>query len=73
MTIYLAKFFKNCIIYNLYFGKWNFKWSTIKEIIPYFNKITEEHVDTSALARSANTFLIRLAEAYIMYGMTSKL
>ena len=32
-------------INNLYLGKWSFKWSAIKGIIPYFNNITEEVID----------------------------
>ena len=41
-------------INNLYLGKWSFKWSAIKGIIPYFNKITEEVIDVRRFTISHN-------------------
>lgn len=35
-----------------YLGRWSSKWSTIKGVIPYFNKITEELIDSRELSES---------------------
>jgi DNA helicase-2/ATP-dependent DNA helicase PcrA len=47
-----------------YFGKWSTKWSTIKELLPYFDKITEELIDPEILAASEDPFLSQLGIAY---------
>jgi len=47
-----------------YFGKWSTKWSTIKELLPYFDKITEELIDPEILAASDDPFLSQLGIAY---------
>jgi ATP-dependent DNA helicase UvrD/PcrA len=53
--------------HELYLGKWNYKWDTIKRIIPYFNKISDEGIDVRKLMSSGNHFLICLAKAYNKY------
>lgn len=51
-----------------YLGKWEYKWSAIKGIIPYFNKITEELIDVEQLTSSSNdSFLALLAQCYKGY------
>jgi len=54
-----------------YLGRWQYKWITIKEIIPYFNKIVEELVDVERLLSSPNnnSFLVQLGKAYQNYRM----
>jgi len=50
-----------------YLGKWKSKWKAVKEIISYFNKITEELIDINALRNSKNVFLSNLASSYEKY------
>jgi DNA helicase-2/ATP-dependent DNA helicase PcrA len=50
-----------------YLGKWRTKWYAIKNLIPYFNKITEELIDPSLLEVSDDEFLVELAFAYKEY------
>jgi len=50
-----------------YLGRWGSKWKAVEELIPYFNKITEELIDPSALKNSENEFLRELAFSYEKY------
>lgn len=50
-----------------YLGRWSTKWSTIKYIRNYFNKITEELVDPKSMLFSLDPFIRDLASAYISY------
>jgi hypothetical protein len=50
-----------------YLGKWRTKWSAIEELSKYFNKITEELVELSALKNAADLFPQALSRAYIAY------
>ena len=50
-----------------YFGKWKYKWTTIRGLLPYFDKITEELIDVTKLRNSPNEFLSRLGTAYENY------
>jgi DNA helicase-2/ATP-dependent DNA helicase PcrA len=50
-----------------YLGKWTSKWKAVEELIPYFNKITEELIDPSALEKSGRDFLKGLALSYEEY------
>ena len=50
-----------------YVGKWKTRWRAIEGIRRYFDKITEELVDTSLLANSSVPFLRQLARAYCTY------
>lgn len=50
-----------------FLGKWKNKWTAIKGIIPYFNKITEELIEPLDLLKSQNSFLENLANAYLKY------
>ncbi len=50
-----------------FFDKWSNKWDTIKGIIPYLNKITEELIEPAQLKKSKNEFLKKLAECYKRY------
>jgi len=46
--------------------KWKTKWSTIRAIIPYFNKITEELIDIES-SKSDLIFVKKLFESYKKY------
>lgn len=48
-----------------YFGKWQNKWDTIKNVVAYFNKITEEMIVQEAL--SSNVFLRSISDSYKKY------
>ncbi|MEO0244536.1 MAG: UvrD-helicase domain-containing protein, partial [candidate division WOR-3 bacterium] len=48
-----------------FFGKWLNKWDTIKNVVSYFNKITEEIIDISLLP--SDDFLGEIAESYRKY------
>jgi DNA helicase-2/ATP-dependent DNA helicase PcrA len=50
-----------------FLGKWRYKWSTIKGIIPYFNKIVEEMIDPEALTKSGEDFVSKLGLAFKNY------
>lgn len=50
-----------------FLGKWSSKWQTIKGIIPYLNKVTEEMIDSSSLTKSKKPFLKEIAECYLRY------
>lgn len=50
-----------------YLGKWRTKWSAIEELSKYFNNITEELVELSALKNTADLFPQALGRAYIAY------
>ena len=50
-----------------YLGRWSTKWSAIKYIRNYFNKITEELVDPGVMLTSQNPFIKDLAESYFAY------
>jgi DNA helicase II / ATP-dependent DNA helicase PcrA len=51
-----------------YLGRWQYKWETIREIIPYFNRIVDELIDVKRLLSSYNNpFLIQLAKAFLNY------
>ena len=50
-----------------YLGKWKTRWNAIEGIRTYFDKITEELVDTSLLSSSPKPFLRQLAQAYRAY------
>ncbi len=52
---------------GLYLHKWETRRNAIKGIIGYFNKITEELVDSSALLKSTDPFLSSLGKAYLDY------
>jgi len=52
---------------NKYLGKWSKKWEAIEEIIPYFNKITEEMIEVSKMENSNSKFLKFLADSYKNY------
>lgn len=52
---------------NKYFGKWSTRWTTIRGLIRFFNKITTELVDPEALVQSSKTFLRQLGVAYRRY------
>ena len=50
-----------------YLGKWSTRWTAIKGVTDFFNKITEELVDANALVSSGNEFLQQLGAAYLRY------
>lgn len=50
-----------------YLGRWEYKWSAIKGIIPYLNKITEELIDVAGLLASEDSFLAHLGQCYRNY------
>ena len=50
-----------------YFGQWKGKWTTIKGIRQYFDKVCDELIGIQQLKQSENKFLVALAEAYETY------
>jgi DNA helicase-2/ATP-dependent DNA helicase PcrA len=50
-----------------YLRRWSTKWSAIKGARDYFNKITEELVDSSRLSRSGDAFVSGIGHAYGRY------
>lgn len=50
-----------------YAGHWSTKWTAIKGIIPYLNKITEERIKVDKLKRSNDLFVKQLARCYENY------
>jgi DNA helicase-2/ATP-dependent DNA helicase PcrA len=50
-----------------YLGKWSTRWTTIKGLTEFFNKMTEELVDPGALVASDDSFLLQLGLAYERY------
>ncbi|HOI25789.1 MAG TPA: ATP-dependent DNA helicase [Caldisericia bacterium] len=50
-----------------YFGKWTAKWTTIKYLKKYFDKITEELIAPELLAESSDTFIAMLGQSYQEY------
>lgn len=50
-----------------YLGRWTTKWTAIEGARKYFDKITEELVDSDALSASADSFQSALAGAYRAY------
>lgn len=52
-----------------YLGKWQYKWTTIKGLVPYINKITEELIDVEELLKSKDEFLHELGKVYSNYRL----
>ena len=52
---------------GLFLGKWSTKWTAIEGMQGYFNKITEELVDSSQLELSRDPFIQSLGKAYQRY------
>ena len=50
-----------------YLGKWSTRWTAIKGLTEFFNKITEELVEPRALIASPDPFLRQLGQAYLAY------
>jgi superfamily I DNA/RNA helicase len=50
-----------------FLGKWKTKWTAIEGVRGYFDKITEELVDSDALCSSNDTFLQAIGTAYKAY------
>ncbi|MCX8083019.1 MAG: ATP-dependent helicase, partial [bacterium] len=50
-----------------FLGKWQKKWDAIKNIVLYYNKITEEMIEPENLKLSNNDFLKLIAESYHRY------
>jgi DNA helicase-2/ATP-dependent DNA helicase PcrA len=50
-----------------YLGKWSTRWTAIRGLTGFFNKITEELVDSGALIASGDPFLQELGLAYQRY------
>jgi len=57
---------------GVYLGKWKTRWTAIKGLVEFFNKITEELVDPGELLDSGDEFLSRLGRAYLRYVETLK-
>ncbi len=51
----------------LYLGKWSTRWTAIRGLTEFFNKITEELVAPDALVTGADPFLQELGLAYQRY------
>jgi len=52
-----------------FLGKWVNRWTAIKGLIEFFNKITEELVDSEELKTSSDPFLRQLGAAYQRYEL----
>ena len=52
---------------DLFLGKWKTRWSAIEGARSYFDKITEELVDSDQLTASTDTFLAAIGSAYRRY------
>lgn len=52
---------------GLYFGRWEYKWTAIRGLIPYLNKIVEELIDPGELKGSSDEFLILLGRTFEKY------
>ena len=52
---------------GLFLCRWKTRWSTIERARSYFDKITEELVDSKQLTRSADPFLAAIGDAYYRY------
>jgi DNA helicase-2/ATP-dependent DNA helicase PcrA len=52
---------------NLFLGKWKTRWTAIEGARGYFDKLTEERVDSERLAESPGPFLQGIARAYRAY------
>ena len=50
-----------------YFGSWSSKWSVIEQLLPYFDKITEELIDPQKLMDSDDEFTKELGESYTKF------
>jgi len=50
-----------------YLGKWSTRWTAIQGLAQFFNKMTEELVDSEALVASGDPFLQQLGAAYRRY------
>ncbi len=54
---------------GLFLGRWRMRWSAIEGACRYFNKITEELVDSAQLASSRDAFLAAVGRAYQAYEL----
>lgn len=52
---------------GLYLGRWKTKWTAIEGVRGYFDKITEELVNSHRLISAADPFLAALGKAYVAY------
>jgi len=52
---------------GLYFGRWEYKWTAIRGLTPYLDKITEELIDPKELKGSSDEFLNLLGRAFEKY------
>jgi DNA helicase-2/ATP-dependent DNA helicase PcrA len=52
---------------GLYFGRWEYKWTTIRGLTPYLNKIVEELIDPRELKVSPSEFLNLLGQVFEKY------
>lgn len=52
---------------DLFLGRWKTRWTAIEGVRGYFDKITEELVDSAQLRASGNSFLATLGRAYRAY------
>jgi DNA helicase-2/ATP-dependent DNA helicase PcrA len=56
---------------NLYFGRWEYKWTVIRGLIPYLNKAVEELIDVKQLEDSREDFLKLFCKALRNYERES--
>lgn len=52
---------------NLYLNRWRSRWSAIEGARGYFNKITEELIDSEQLSQTSDPFLTAIGNAYGRY------
>jgi len=53
-----------------YLGHWRTRWTAIEGVQEYFNKITEELLDSEALIASHDPFVQQIGAAYVRYEQT---
>ncbi|MHA1439755.1 MAG: ATP-dependent helicase, partial [Promethearchaeota archaeon] len=55
------------LINGRYCGRWKTKWTTIKNIVPFFNKISEELIKPKDLINSIDPFVKIIGNCYVKY------
>ena len=68
--LFIFDHFKDIIgplVNDRYLGKWTTRWTAIEGMCGYFNKITEELIDSRLLIQSVDPFLQSLGQAYDAY------
>ena len=57
----------DAVLQGKYIGKWSTRWTAIRGLTRFFNKVTEELVNSEDLVASGDSFLQQLGVAYQRY------